>query len=712
MIQAIRNQPFQFGNNLQPRSLALMCCADDPVPSLIAVADEVWAQAMLTQCGGEGGIVISGGPEGWDDWVAGDGFFLSGTSYVLAAPTPGTSMYILENAVAGSQYTIQLDVTNVTGTAYAIFGGVQSSNLVDGLNDFLITANSASPFELIVDSGTITVNSVVVTALNTDVSAIFHQGGTDLVFDRDDYPDNFYFFNGGFTFHMPMSTVGITEGCFSLELRDNCTDTGMTSQVFKIVDVNCETFLIRACNDYDNIGFVVPFAPRIRIPASMGWPSYNTDVQEERHSDGEIFRPYGDRTRTMTVKTGILNEFDHAFLSTLPIWDHVYIGAGVQAQEVVVSKGKYEPLYGEDQNLNGSVVFDVTPKAELVRKVQCGPALDGCAPESDPQCIGGPQYAWTFIPVDGGFDFQLIIFATSNFTPGTASITVADGSPVTQTVGTLPSTLTWGPFAEEAPLTLRIFDTMNQNCVITKFFDVPEEPEPFVCEGEEYGSFSVPSGGAVYVEYIVTSTGHYTARDQDGNTVLDQTEFTEGTYCIYPSDTAKVKSGTMDQFAVNGDVRDLHTEDYSSATGFQFLVLTGTPSMPSVDTNTGLIYYVILDADTISAAPSMALCPDLDNYQLSYSPLVTTLPDFHPSALVEISIFDASALANIGVLPRIKRLSISGSAITSPSVVDALINALEPSSAGTCDIGSLLTLRTSASDTNYNACISAGWTIT
>ena len=105
-IYAIRNQPFQFGSNLYPRSLALMCCADDPVPSLIAATDEVWAQATLTQCGAEEGIVISGGPDGWDDWVAGDGFFLSGTSYALAAPTPGTSLYMPENAVAGTQYTI------------------------------------------------------------------------------------------------------------------------------------------------------------------------------------------------------------------------------------------------------------------------------------------------------------------------------------------------------------------------------------------------------------------------------------------------------------------------------------------------------------------------------------------------------------------------------------------------------------------------------
>lgn len=688
MIQAIRNQPFQFGNNLYPRSLALMCCADDPVPSLIAATDEVWAQATLTQCGDEDGIVISGGPDGWDDWVAGDGFFLSGTSYVLAAPIPGTSISILENAVAGTQYTIQIEVANVTGTAYVIFGGVQSPNLSDGLNEFLITANSASPFELIVDSGTITVNSVVVTSLNTDVSAIFHQGSIDLVFERTDYPNNFYFFNGGFTFHMPMSTVGITEGCFTLELRDNCSDTGMTSQVFKIVDANCETFLIRACNDYDNMGFVVPFVPRIRIPASMGWPSYNTDVQEERHSDGEIFRPYGDRTRTMTVKTGILNEFDHAFLSTLPIWDHVYIGAGVQAQEVVVSKGKYEPLYGEDQNLNGSVVFDVTPKAELVRKVQCGPALDGCAPESDPQCIGAPQYGWTFIPVDGGFDFQVIIFAASNFTPGTASVTVADGSPVTQAVGTLPSTLTWGPFAEETPLTLRIFDAMNQNCVMIKFFDVPT----FVCEGEGYGSVTIGSGGADLS--LISGAGYCSVRDSDGVVTTYPSGYwnvtlTEGTYCIYASDDSGVKSNlALGTLYATGDIRSAEINLLS------------------------LSVFNIIDGPNLSALPAP---PDgIDNYLFqcaTVNSIITTLPDFDPTSHVAMILQNATSLSSIGVLPILNQLEITNCGFSSPTVVDAFINACDASMASTCDIGStLLSLRTSASDTNYNACVSAGWT--
>ena len=170
-------------------------------------------------------------------------------------------------------------------------------------------------------------------------------------------------------------------------------------------------------------------------------------------------------------------------------------------------------------------MFEVTPKAELVRKVQCGPALEGCAPESDPQCIGGPQYGWTFIPVDGGFDFQLTIISASNFTPSTASITVANGSPVTQTVGTLPSTLTWGPFAEETPLTLRIFDAMNANCVMTKFFDVP--PTVF-CGVPDLEYNFIDNGDSTFdLEITMNTTEGFTPGDiyveQGGVTAGEQT---------------------------------------------------------------------------------------------------------------------------------------------------------------------------------------------
>ena len=274
---------------------------------------------------------------------------------------------------------------------------------------------------------------------------------------------------------MSLSATGITEGCFTLELISNCNDQSITSQTFKVVnnglpDGDCDTLLIRACNDYDNIGFSVPFVPRIRILARMGWPVYSTEVLEERDSTGKITRSFGDRTKTLTIKTGILNEWDHAFLSTLPIWDHVYI----ENQEVVVANGKYEPLYGEGQWLNGAVTFDVSPKAELVRKVACGPAGTGCDPDNDPICFE-PQMYFAFVATGSGIELQVTLVSSYNFTPGNASLSVNGSAPIIQTF-TLPTptSLRWSGLEAGQQLIFIFQDMANSNCVITKFFDVPE----------------------------------------------------------------------------------------------------------------------------------------------------------------------------------------------------------------------------------------------
>ena len=87
------------------------------------------------------------------------------------------------------------------------------------------------------------------------------------------------------------------------------------------------------------------------------------------------------------------------------------------------------------------------------------------------------------------------------------------------------------------------------------------------------------------------------------------------------------------------------------------------------------------------------------------------LPDFDPEAEVYISVTDCTALSDIGILPKIMLLELSNTGITDPDVVDALINACLPSAAGVFDIGSLMAIRTSASDDVYDQCIDEGWTV-
>jgi len=402
-----------------------------------------------------------------------------------------------------------------------------------------------------------------------DVSAIFHQGGTSTEITQAGNPEYFEFTNGRVTVHMPLSVGEITDGCFTLELVDNCTETSIESQEFSVVEDGCNTIVIRACNDYDGVGFSGTFVPRIRIPARMGWPNYNTEANEERHSDGEIFRPWADRTGSMTIKTGILNEWDHAFLSTLPLWDHVYVGTGSQAREVVVATGRYQPERGESQWLNGAITFDVSPKDELIRKVACGPALAGCAPEADPICFD-PSVVFSFVDNGTGTVLQATLLNNLNFTPGEASVTVGAGAPVVQTFGTPPSTITFGPFAEGTFITFRLVSAAIPDCVFTQSFTVPAVAA-FVCEGYGYGSFTLDGG----TDFVIgkSTTGYITTRRaSDGSVIVHGTgvvvDFfitvpTDGEYCMWSSDDAGVLSGYLLQ--LQGDSQytvDLNVQGY------------------------------------------------------------------------------------------------------------------------------------------------------
>ncbi len=484
-IYAIRNQPFQLGSNLRPNSLGMGCdCGEAPKPSYISMDDEIWVQATLTICNDEEGVIISGGVDNWTapgegdtpGWLAEDGWFINGEGFYRYNGSSENNRLLYEffTSTLGESYAIELTVSDVTGTVWVEFGEQGFYITADGTYTFTILNAGDGAFYIGNLTGGVTVESVTVRELNTNVTAIFHQDGeTDIEINQGDAPGYFIFYDGGFTFQIPMEDTGLASGCFTLELRDNCSDTGIVSQQFSIIEKDCDTLLIRACNDYANMGFGIPFAPRIRIPARMGWPSYNITVEEERYSDGVIMRPTGDRTSSLTIKTGILNEYDHAFLSTLPIWDHVYVGEGDLAREMVVQDGKYEPSYGDDQWLNGAVVFTVAPKAELVHKTLCGPALDGCSPANDPICLDA-QMVFSFTNAgDGLANFNATLLSDLNFPPGTASVTVGGGAPVNKTFGTLPDTQTWGPFPEGTSITFRLQNSMNQNCVMTKFFDVP-----------------------------------------------------------------------------------------------------------------------------------------------------------------------------------------------------------------------------------------------
>ena len=300
-----------------------------------------------------------------------------------------------------------------------------------------------------------------------------------------------------------------------------------------------------------------------------------------------------------------------------------------------------------------------------------------------------------------------------------------------QNFGPLPDTLTFGPFGPDGDIIVHI-----ENLVLGCPPFVQNIGVPFVCAGEGYGSFVIPAGFTGGLE-IATTTGYFSLRNSVGVVFTYSTgdpvdDIAPGTYCVFSSDEDGNKSGDVEAYYPRGGVESYTIIGFSqlvSYTGFNMpnlLVLPPAPplmtsasygdlplvsAIPEPTPNSIAENYATMDA--LVYVPPLPL--SVQFYSISGCPLVTALPDFNTLSEVSITVDICPALATVGTLPKIINIAITDSGITDPAVVDAFINALDPTQThdaltANCTIGAtLLALRTSASDTNYNACVTAGW---
>lgn len=151
-------------------------------------------------------------------------------------------------------------------------------------------------------------------------------------------------------------------------------------------------------------------------------------------------------------------------------------------------------------------------------------------------------------------------------------------------------------------------------------------------------------------------------------------------------------------------------------THLEVLNMPGLLSLPDLSSNPLLSTLRIQFAGNLLALPSLAANAGLTQFFVR-STAMSILPDFHPSANVSLTLNNNSGLGSSGVLPEIINLSIiSNHNFTTTVEVDKLFNALRPASGGVPGQGvlnipnAIKMLRSSASDANFNACVSAGWT--
>lgn len=699
MISPIPNQPISF-----VQSLVKGCDIDaERRSSYIATTDELRFQVKYLQCGDTPNLVsdsmIYWTPQGLSWRFSGSGACITegmagaGISYPAFEPVPGTA------------YRIVIDAVNFVGQFILTVGGNDFTLTGDaGYDLFFIAGTNQFPviYPLNDESSGCIQDGVYIYEMTAELTVRFMQGADELYsVNYADEPEYFSFVNGGINVIMPMSVTGIAVGeCFTIEMTDDCDDVTLVSQQFRAVSADdCKYLAIRACNDYDAMGFANPFSPRIRIPATLARPRYQYETNDERHSNGRNYRSFADRDREMTLGTDPLNEDDHSFLSALPLFSHVYIGN----DEMFFNADTYEPAYGDVWSATGAVQMQVKFKQELLRNVQCGPELEGCAPVNDPICnIPSILFSWT--------DNILRANLTSNagFLVDTIRVISGEFDSGEQHYPGIPSSLYYGPFPDGQLTTIYVTNLTMPTCNYRRDLYVPV----FACPGP---MFTIGGDNAFIA--LETSTGYIRYRAADGVMYggMDSNEYElpGGTYCSYSSSgfDETVGSGYITTFTAGG-ISSIDTHGLNAVQQFRL----DESSVTYVDLSI-MIYATIIILDVVEEILSIDVSQNtlLDLLRIRRAPLITSLDLTGLTALKTLDVQECDLLSSITLDPAmlLQQVLVTDAAIDA-TIVDALINRCDASHAfGVLNLsGGTNASPTAASDTNRLALIANGWTVT
>lgn len=378
-IIPIPNQPVSF----VPTMLDGCLCRDPEDVLLVEPNDTIQFQVLADPCTSDE-LFASPNFEDEDDWLSG-GFSVheGGACPQIQGATIKEDTF---TPVIGTTYYLQLYFGPGTGLFTGTFGGTDLGTMQGGHGYlFIITATQALPLFVTFISRTIGgsacfiqahcytyTSNILVELLDTDQNVVDD-------FDMEEHPERFTFDRESITVSYPLSDVPYLTGCgYSLRVIDQCDDTALDSQTINVIDGSC-SLLFTACNTTDFGGFYINgsnFAPQIRVIAKLTHPQYEYTTGEERLSNGRVNRYWADRRRKMELRIDRVGESAHRFLSTLPTWDHFYIGQ----EEYVMSADEYIPGYQDIYEAYGGIIRMVEPRQELFRKVRCVEENAGCTP--------------------------------------------------------------------------------------------------------------------------------------------------------------------------------------------------------------------------------------------------------------------------------------------------------------------------------------------
>lgn len=410
MIAGIPNQPLAF----LPTLLQGCLCADPQECLLVDETDTLSTQLVYEPCL-SAQLLASPDFDDASQW-AGHSWTVAPGNACITGVAPWTDLTELSFApTIGVTYLIRVRANSIVGPLIGSgirieFAGALQRLLQGAFTEqqWIVTATSTQPVIFASeDDGSGCIEQVEVYDI-TPLLLIELVDDTDTVIADLSYaeaPSQFVFDQDRVTMTFdvddllaPSGYPPTLDGCYTLRITDACDNTQLTSQCLRIDEYTSCTIQVKACNAGDGVGFIGDFEPIMRVYAKLTRPSYEYEVAEERWSNGRINRYFADRRRTMELRVDGLGEKGHEFWSTLPLWDHVYIGPDAY----VVKAEKYQPVYADVWEARGGILMTVEPYEELARKVRCAEDSGGCAPPPNYLVQGtGPNEDYVLQSTDG-----------------------------------------------------------------------------------------------------------------------------------------------------------------------------------------------------------------------------------------------------------------------------------------------------------------------
>jgi hypothetical protein len=442
----------------------------------------------------------------------------------------------------------------------------------------------------------------------------------------EDTPQYFRIENGVLMVDIPMPQTGIEDGCFKVNAYLTCGEEteGITaSTILKAGDEECRnTLKLRVCNDTDKMGVAAGYF-EMRIRSSLVRPKWNVELREHTQTDGRIVRDFASRTTVWELYVEPVGYGHHQFLSSLAMWDHLYL----QGVEWAAQGGEYAPDYASRTTVGGALI-ELRPRVELLRAEQCGPLGAGCDPANDPICntpnasieaawVGAQVFVNVLVLSDLGFPIGGIRWSRNgtNQTPitytGPGSYQLGPLTPGDVIVVTLPNT--------EDALCDFTFEAITVPCRSVVTFDmsapVLDENEMRILTSSTFfspllaASWAVLTPAGIYAETNGGSTSDYI-------TVYPNED---GRFCFAPSLAPALIQPNTDFTYLEFIGPGFITLDLSGCDGMaiRHLVLANVPNLNSVvlPTITASLLYLDLSGIGLTTAQVDALLCALDGFE-------------------------------------------------------------------------------------------------